>query len=64
MENQSNFSKFVSIILIIGAVLGIISMYFALSAVHERANPKPAKTEGTSQTVIIDYSSSPNELMG
>ncbi len=54
MENKSAVSKFVSrqtarmmantkkvrIFLVIGAVLGIVSMFFALSAVDKRVNPR------------------------
>lgn len=54
MENQSRTSKFVSrqtvklieqarktrILLVVGAALGILSMVFALTAVHKRVNPQ------------------------
>ena len=60
MENQSKTSKFISrqtakmmanlkrlrIILIIGAVLGIVSMVFAASAVDKRVNPDSGSSRG------------------
>lgn len=80
MENQSNYSKFVSrnairitenakkvrIILIIGAILGIVFMYLALSSVHKRVNPDTARTHETSadKADIEQYDTSLTELIG